>query len=76
VARLDAGPQAVAAAFRDGDGAQDRIQATLERSQGALVERGGRLVWSRSAETDAQRLENAAKMLRFIAQVAQAARTP
>ena len=75
VARLDAGPQAVAATFRDGDGAQDRIQAMLERSQGALVERGGRLVWARSAETDTQRLENAAKMLRFIAQVAQVART-
>jgi transcription-repair coupling factor (superfamily II helicase) len=64
VARLDAGPQAVAATLRDES--RDLLDAVCERSDGALVEKGGRLVWARSASGPEQLRENAAKMLRFV----------
>jgi transcription-repair coupling factor (superfamily II helicase) len=73
VARLDAGPQATAATFRDHEGMVDRIRATVEGSEGALMERGGRLVWTRSAENAAERLANATKKQRYIPKIARTA---
>jgi transcription-repair coupling factor (superfamily II helicase) len=69
VAALDAGPQAVAVTLREDPGLDRRASALVDRSEGALVRKGDRLVWMRSATTDEERLDNAFKMLRYLARV-------
>ncbi|HZH53829.1 MAG TPA: DEAD/DEAH box helicase [Microvirga sp.] len=65
IARIDAGPQAIALAFADGAD-NESIRHAIARSEGALEWRKDRLVWSRSAETPEERLANASKLLRFL----------
>jgi transcription-repair coupling factor (superfamily II helicase) len=69
IQRVDAGPQAVAVTLRDGAAADRRMKQIAEGSDGAIVRRGDRLVWAKSAGENGARLENAVKMLRFIGQV-------
>jgi transcription-repair coupling factor (superfamily II helicase) len=72
VARVDAGPQAVALTFREGT---DRalIDRAVAASDGAFEERQGRLVWTRSGATDEERLANAVRLFRFLAKVERSA---
>jgi transcription-repair coupling factor (superfamily II helicase) len=65
IARVDAGPQAIAVSFRNG--ADHRlVERAIERSQGALAWRQDRLVWTWSAEEGEDRIGDVRKMLRFL----------
>jgi len=68
IARVDAGPQAIAVTFREG---AERALAdrAVERSEGALAWRNGRLVWTWSATNKGERLRDVAKMFRFLRSV-------
>jgi transcription-repair coupling factor (superfamily II helicase) len=70
IQNLDAGPQAVAVTLREGVGTDARMRHMVERSQGALVRKGHRLVWAKTSDGNGARLENAEKMLRFVEQAA------
>jgi transcription-repair coupling factor (superfamily II helicase) len=69
VARVDAGPQAIALTFRDGT---DRAPAdrAVERSRGALAWRNARLVWAWSTDDEGDRIRDVEKMFRFLRSVA------
>ncbi|HEV2557322.1 MAG TPA: DEAD/DEAH box helicase [Microvirga sp.] len=69
VARIDAGPQAVALTFRE-EVKDDLPARAVDASKGALAWRNGRLVWARSSETEKERLALVSKMFRFLDQVA------
>jgi transcription-repair coupling factor (superfamily II helicase) len=69
VARIDAGPQAIALTFRhEIDGAT--VERMIERSRGALAWRNDRLVWTWSSADEDERIANVAKVFRFLRSVA------
>jgi transcription-repair coupling factor (superfamily II helicase) len=74
VARIDAGPQAIAVTVADGAD-KESIERAVARSEGALAWRNERLIWSRSTATAQERLDNALKLLRFL-EKAQRSRPP
>ena len=74
VARIDAGPQAIAVTVADGAD-KGSIERAIARSEGALAWRNERLIWSRSTATAQERLDNALKLLRFL-EKAQRSRPP
>ncbi|MCB5174422.1 DEAD/DEAH box helicase [Microvirga lenta] len=66
VARIDAGPQAIALTFGD-KADRNTIDRAIAKSNGALEWRNDRLVWTRSADSPEERLVQATKLLRFLA---------
>jgi transcription-repair coupling factor (superfamily II helicase) len=68
VARVDAGPQAIALTFR---ASFDRALAdrAVERSKGALAWRNDRLVWAWTSADEDERVRNVTKMFRFLTSV-------
>jgi transcription-repair coupling factor (superfamily II helicase) len=69
VARVDAGPQAIALTLR---GTTDPVVAerAVARAEGALAWRNDRLVWTWSSEDKDGQARNVAKMFRFLRSVA------
>ena len=68
IARIDAGPQAIALTF--GDAADRRlIERAIVQSDGALSWRNDRLVWMRSSGSPEERLDHAIKLFRFLRKV-------
>ena len=63
VARLDAGPQAIALTFRPGAGESPAVRRAVEASQGELDWRGERLVAAWPTETPDERRRMAAEFL-------------
>ncbi|RDI61938.1 transcription-repair coupling factor [Microvirga subterranea] len=66
VARIDAGPQAIALSFT-GEADRSSVERAVARSDGALEWRKDRLVWSKTSGSPEERLEQASKLLRFLA---------
>ncbi|MDQ4136493.1 MAG: DEAD/DEAH box helicase, partial [Pseudomonadota bacterium] len=67
VQRVDAGPQAIAVTFRTDRSADPSIRRAVEASKGALDWRGERLVWTKPAEDETERLRNVSRLLRRLA---------
>jgi transcription-repair coupling factor (superfamily II helicase) len=67
IARIDAGPQALAVAFADEEKSRSLVERAVARSQGALERRNGRLVWTRTSRSEEERLALAGKLIRFLA---------
>ncbi|HEY8383813.1 MAG TPA: helicase-related protein [Microvirga sp.] len=65
VARVDAGPQAIALTFR-GDGDRSFIEQVIGQSDGALAWRNERLVWSKASPDDATLLAQVTKLLGWL----------
>jgi transcription-repair coupling factor (superfamily II helicase) len=63
VAKLDAGPQAVALTFRPGPDGDARMARAIEEAGGALERRGERLVAPRPSESVAEQLPAALELL-------------
>ncbi len=66
VARIDAGPQAIALSFT-GEAGRSSAERAVARSDGALAWRKDRLVWSKASGSPEERLDQASKLLRFLA---------
>ena len=66
VARINAGPQAIALSFT-GEADRSSAERAVARSDGALAWRKDRLVWSKTSGSPEERLEQASKLLRFLA---------
>lgn len=66
IARIDAGPQAIALSFR-GEADRSFVERAIARSDGALARRKERLVWSKGSSSPEERLEQGSKLLRFLA---------
>jgi transcription-repair coupling factor (superfamily II helicase) len=64
VARVDAGPQAIALTFRRDRSADAAVARLIERAKGALEWRGERLVWPKQQEDEEQRLNDVSRLLR------------
>jgi transcription-repair coupling factor (superfamily II helicase) len=64
VARVDAGPQAIAITFRTNRRDDPSVARAVEASNGALAWREDRLVWSKSGDNDGERLHNVSRLLR------------
>jgi transcription-repair coupling factor (superfamily II helicase) len=58
VARVDAGPQAIAITFRADRQDDPSVTRAVEASKGALAWREDRLVWSKSGDDEGERLHN------------------
>ena len=67
VARVDAGPKAIALTFRDGAGERLVADGALGPFGDALVWRDGRLIVSRESETDAERQRLTTELLERLA---------
>jgi transcription-repair coupling factor (superfamily II helicase) len=67
VARVDAGPQAIAITFRADRREDPSVTRAVEASNGALAWREDRLVWSKSGDAEGERLHNVSRLLRRLA---------
>jgi transcription-repair coupling factor (superfamily II helicase) len=72
IARIDAGPQAIALTFRD-EADRGLAERAIARSEGALSWRNDRLVWTWSAQDGEERIRDVRKMFRFLQSVARGA---
>jgi transcription-repair coupling factor (superfamily II helicase) len=69
IARIDAGPQAIALTFRPGAVAKmPTIEQVMQASRGELAWKGERLVWTRPSETESERQELVAELLEDLAE--------
>ena len=67
VARIDAGPQAIALTFRADRSTDSAVTRLIERAKGALDWRGERLVWPKQHDDEDQRLNDISRLLRRLA---------